>query len=251
MANEFEARAKKAEKELQELKEKLWEAREELVSLKRYAQFSQPELDLLNDPSFKEKITALYEQKNEITPAPAAIDPDVLERTEKLNGAANNVEPAVAAGGTPKVNEPVIPVTTEARVEEDKRQKMDAYGVELLRWANTNKGLENSDGSITTKINDKAVIDNRLEAGEIARVFGKNAKESEKHRGYLVKGFDTDGDGKLSSHEIDRMQKIAGEAGLYIDKAALGKVMDVKEAGKSPIATPAKTNAITKNTHEH
>ena len=212
--------------------------------------------ELEKEPKPKENAAQTKETMEVATQAPLAEEALDVSVSPEVSAEPKRTTKEVSPGQEPVTETKTETVATSTPTEatppeaqtdmakkEARRKELDDYGVDLLRWANTNKGLENKDGSITTMIEGRVVIDNKLEAGEIARAFGENTKDGTTNRGYLREAYDVNKDGRLSKEELERMVQIAKKANLTIDVEALGKVLDVDaEKKKSPITTPGAQN---------
>ena len=119
-------------------------------------------------------------------------------------------------------------IPEDEAITPNSRKELDEYGVKLLQWANT--GIDNGKGSIRHDGRD-----DKLGATEINAAFSDNYinRNNGLHQEYALKAFDLDGDKQLSAYELNRMGKIAKEAGLEVNIEAFGEAIN----SRAPLLT--------------
>ena len=125
-------------------------------------------------------------------------------------------------------------IPEDEAITPNSRKELDEYGVKLLQWANT--GIDNGKGSIRHDGRD-----DKLGATEINAAFSDNYinRNNGLHQEYALKAFDLDGDKQLSAYELNRMGKIAKEAGLEVNIEAFGEAINSSKVSR-PKETPHK-----------
>jgi hypothetical protein len=247
MANEFEARALKAERELK--------------AFKAYAGFSQQELALLYEPAFIEKIEEMQRQKNQNAqsetktkpkeePATDAPSMEEVRKWEEANAAEETTKPAAPSTViTPEVvpskpvstSIPTTPVFTEdlKKVIAAKELFASLDKGEVQQVHKERKGIKyyHTDArGYECKTMEDVVVKNGIDDKEFKALLGRE------------KELDLNGNGVLDEGDIKRIYTSGGKlhdgADLAIKNMRAAGIEIAKEGSNNKTATASQPKAI-------